>query len=191
MRNQLIVISFFPHIQLFVICLCLLTDSIHASSWLNGSLPACLNRLFVFISTLYKFIQQGLADCHYAGPVLQVLLPQSKMFAFADFPLLLFLWQRRTSLYYPKLLGFFVVSHNCGFQAYFHIALQGERGNAHIHYISGIIDFIVLHLFGPHFSFIKQFNNKSMSTRWLNTKEKKHVAWCLAFLHQETDEMIL
>lgn len=90
MRNQLIVISFFPHMQLFVLCLCLLTDNTHASCWLNGSLPARLKRLFVFISALYKFIQQGLADC-LGRSSLSSSAATTQDVALADFPLLLFL----------------------------------------------------------------------------------------------------
>lgn len=127
MRQQLIVISFFPHIQLFVICLCLLTDNIQASCQLNGSFPARLKGLFVFISALYKFIQQGFAGCHSVGPVFQVLLPQSKMFALADFPLLLLVRHRRTSFYYPASVFFVVASHHRSFQAYFHISVQEKR----------------------------------------------------------------
>lgn len=128
-----------------------------------GAFQQCLNRLFVFISALYKFIQQGLADCHSPGPVFQVLLPQSKMFALADFPLLLLVWHRRSSFYYPELFvslcPITAVSKHT-----FTLHYKGA-GKMHTHYIFEAIDFIVLYLFAFHFSCIKQFNNKSISTR--------------------------
>lgn len=95
------------------------------------------------------------------------------MFDLADFPLLLFLWQRRTCFYYRKWLRFFCCVPQLRFPGILpHCTHYKGRGEMHTHYIFRIIYFIVLHLFDSHLSFIKQFNNKSISIRWLNGRER-------------------
>lgn len=148
MRNQLIVIPFFPHIRLFVTCLCLLTDSIDASCWLNGSFPAtpkqpvCLHQRFVRIHSARTCrLSLGRSSLSSSAAAIQdVCFSRLSPAAFVTLA-------KENRFLLPQLLGFFVVvPHPCFPSILSHCAKNGRGEKAHTLHLSTILSLYYIYL---------------------------------------------